>query len=296
MVKNKRLSPGFIGIGLMGKPMVLRLLLAGFEVRVWNRSSEKLADVVSAGAVVSDSPAQLAASTDIIMLCLANTGVVESIAGDAAFIDALDDGKIIVDLSSISPDATRRLAERIHAESGAAWIDAPVSGGVAGAEQGSLVVMAGGDEADLARVKPLLAPLSSRVTHMGPVGAGQTAKLCNQVIVGCNISAIAEAIRLAREAGVDAASLPDALAGGFADSLPFQIFGRRMAEGNELPVSIKMETMLKDLDGALTTGGQLGLDLPLTRSAAELLRVREQCGDGERCISALVNPPPTEPG
>ena len=288
MYKNRHLSVGFMGIGLMGKPMVLRLLLANYEVRVWNRSAAKLAEVTAAGAIPCDSPTTLAAASDVIMLCLANTDAVESVVRNPEFLGALDESKTIVDLSSISPDATREMADGIKTSSGAAWIDAPVSGGVPGAEQGSLVVMAGGDGEALDAVKPLLAALSSRVSHMGPIGAGQTTKLCNQIIVGCNISAIAEAIQLARASGVDAKLLPDALAGGFADSLPLQIFGRRMAIGEESPVSIKIETMHKDLDGAHSAGARTGLELQLTQLAASLLQERMDFGDSERCITSLV--------
>lgn len=291
MYQNRHPRIGFIGIGLMGRPMVLRLLLANYGVRVWNRSPDKVAEVAAAGAVPCASPAELARESDVILLSLANTRAVESVAGDDDFLAALDPGSIVVDLSSISPETTRTLASRAAEASGASWIDAPVSGGVPGAETGDLVIMAGGDPKALERAREVLAPLSKRVTHMGPSGAGQTAKLCNQIIVGCNVTAIGEAFRLARAAGVDAALLPDALAGGFADSLPFRIFGQRMADGVESPVSAKIETMLKDLDGADDAATGLGLDLNLTRAAAALLRARTDQGDAERCITSMVEPP-----
>lgn len=291
MYQNRHPRIGFIGIGLMGRPMVLRLLLANYGVRVWNRSPDKVAEVAAAGAVPCASPAELARESDVILLSLANTRAVESVAGDDEFLAALDSDSIVVDLSSISPETTRTLVSRAAEVSGASWIDAPVSGGVPGAETGDLVIMAGGDPVALERAREVLAPLSKRITHMGPSGAGQTAKLCNQIIVGCNITAIGEAFRLARAAGVDAALLPDALAGGFADSLPFRIFGQRMADGVESPVSAKIETMLKDLDGADTTATGLGLDLDLTRAAAALLRARTDQGDAERCITSMVEPP-----
>ena len=291
MYQNRHPRIGFIGIGLMGRPMVLRLLLANYGVRVWNRSPDKVAEVAAAGAVPCASPAELARESDVILLSLANTRAVESVAGDDDFLAALEPGSIVVDLSSISPETTRTLASRAAEASGASWIDAPVSGGVPGAETGDLVIMAGGDPKALERAREVLAPLSKRVTHMGPSGAGQTAKLCNQIIVGCNVTAIGEAFRLARAAGVDAALLPDALAGGFADSLPFRIFGQRMADGVESPVSAKIETMLKDLDGADDAATGLGLDLNLTRAAAALLRARTDQGDAERCITSMVEPP-----
>ena len=291
MYQNRHPRIGFIGIGLMGRPMVLRLLLANYGVRVWNRSPDKVAEVAAAGAVPCTSPAELARESDVTLLSLANTRAVESVAGDDDFLAALDPGSIVVDLSSISPETTRTLASRAAEASGASWIDAPVSGGVPGAETGDLVIMAGGEPEALERAREVLAPLSKRITHMGPSGAGQTAKLCNQIIVGCNVTAIGEAFRLARAAGVDAALLPDALAGGFADSLPFRIFGQRMADGVESPVSAKIETMLKDLDGADTAATGLGLDLDLTRAAAALLRARTDQGDAERCITSMVEPP-----
>ncbi len=267
--------------------------MTNFEVHIWNRSPHPLPTLTSAGAVACESTAELAGASDIIMLCLANTNAVESVIGQSDFIDSLDAGKIVVDLSSISPDVTRSLAGRIKQASGTPWLDAPVSGGVPGAETGELVIMVGGDAEILERVRPVLSPLSQRITHMGPVGAGQTAKLCNQIIVGCNITAIGEAFRLAREAGVDSTLLPEALQGGFADSLPFQIFGPRMANRRETPVSIKIETMLKDLRGAADTAADLGVHLALTRSAATLLQERINLGDAQRCITSMVEPTTT---
>ncbi|MGB5707372.1 MAG: NAD(P)-dependent oxidoreductase [Arenicellales bacterium] len=288
MYKNKRVKVGFVGIGLMGRPMVLRLLMANYDVNVWNRTQSKLAEVLSAGAIECSSVADVAAQSDVILFCLANANAVEGVATDVDFLEALSPEKLIVDLSSISPGVTAKLADLVHSQSGATWVDAPVSGGVPGAEQGTLVIMAGGDQAAIDTVRPLLAAISNRVTRMGPVGAGQTTKLCNQIIVGCNIAAIAEAIRLAEHTGVDAALLPEALAGGFADSLPFQIFGKRMAAHQESPVSIKIATMLKDLAGAIEASENQGIDVTLTITAADILQSRCDAGDDERCITSLV--------
>lgn len=272
----------------MGRPMALRLLMADYDVYVWNRTQSKLAEVLSAGAIECSSAAEVAAQSDVIFFCLANADVVEAIATGEVFLDALSSEKLIVDLSSISPEVTTTLADLVDSQSGATWIDAPVSGGVSGAEQGTLVIMAGGDPAAIDKVRPLLAAVSKRVTRMGPIGAGQTTKLCNQIIVGCNIAAISESIRLAESAGVDATLLPEALAGGFADSLPFQIFGNRMACHQETPVSIKIETMLKDLVGAINVSKSLGIQVSLTSAAADLLQARCDAGDNERCITSLV--------
>ena len=290
MYKNKRVKLGFIGIGLMGRPMVLRLLMADYEVFVWNRSPDKLKEVVSAGAIPCQSASEVAANANIILLCLADGEVVTHVVSNNQFLDGLSPDKLLVDLSSIPPETTRQTAALVKSSAGAEWIDAPVSGGVPGAEQGTLVIMAGGEESAIERARPVLAAISKRVTRMGPTGAGQTTKLCNQIIVGCNISAIAEAMRLAKASGVDAKLLPDALAGGFADSLPFQIFGKRMAANEETPVSIKITTMLKDLQGALFAAEELGINNPLTSKAAEILQARCDRGEPERCITSLVEP------
>ena len=154
----------------------------------------------------------------------------------------------MVDFSSIHPDAARDIAARLKAANGMGWIDAPVSGGTKGAEEGTLAVMAGGDAADIERVRPYVLAMARRLTHMGPTGAGQTTKLCNQVIVGCAMAVLAEATRLASNAGIDAGKLPEALAGGFADSIPLQLFVPRMVQGIHSPPLGHIATMLKDLD------------------------------------------------
>ena len=264
---------GFIGLGLMGAPMTRRLLAAGFSVSVWNRSAEKCAPLQAAGAQVATSPAELARSVDVVMLCVADTAAVEAVIfgvhGVAAGGSA---GKLLVDFSSILPAATREFAQRLQQGCGMRWIDAPVSGGVPGAEQGTLAIMAGGDHGDIERVRPLLAPLSARCTHLGPVGGGQVAKICNQLIVGLNALAIAEAVALAERAGVDAARLPEALAGGFADSKPLQILAPRMARRRFEPVAWKVRTLLKDLDSAGTLAGECGMQLPLAAFGAQRMR------------------------
>ncbi|MGI9316318.1 MAG: NAD(P)-dependent oxidoreductase, partial [bacterium] len=157
MYKNKRIKLGFIGIGLMGRPMVIRLLMADYEVFAWNRSPEKLKEVVSAGAVPCESACEVAANANIVLLCLADGDAVTHVVTDKPFLDALSPDKILVDLSSIPPDTTLRTSELIEKSTGAKWIDAPVSGGVPGAEQGTLVIMAGGEELAIETVKPVLA-------------------------------------------------------------------------------------------------------------------------------------------
>ena len=199
--QNYRL--GFIGIGLMGKPLTLRLLAAGFSVHVWNRTPQKLAEVAGAGAIACADVAELAQAVDIIILCLADTAAVEQIINQQLPTTGCAD-KLVIDLSSIHPTATQRLAAQVQAEYGMRWVDAPVSGGVPGAEQGSLAIMAGGADADIAVAREVLKPIYRQLTHMGVVSSGQITKICNQMIVSCNVLVIAEMIALAKQAGVDA--------------------------------------------------------------------------------------------
>jgi 3-hydroxyisobutyrate dehydrogenase-like beta-hydroxyacid dehydrogenase len=279
----------FVGIGLMGAPMAGRLLDAGHELALWNRNRDKLAPLVARGARASANPAAAARGAEIVMLCVTDTPAVEEVVfGADGVADRIGRDAILVDFSSIRPDATRRFAERLRAERGAGWIDAPVSGGVPGAEQGTLAIMAGGDAAEIERVRPVMAALSSRFTHMGPNGAGQTTKLCNQMIVGCNLAVIAEAVKLAQDSGVDAARLPDCLKGGFADSLPLQIFGRRMASGQYDPPLAASETMLKDLDTACDLARQTTTPMPMTSLASAIFRLLKAHGHGKEDPAALL--------
>ena len=193
---------GFIGIGLMGLPLCQRLLNAGFPLTVWNRNLDKCRPLCALGARQAASPARLAAETDVIFLCVSDSVAVQQVvSGQEGLLSALGSDQVVIDLSSIDPDVTRDLARQVQAL-GAHWVDAPVSGGVVGAEAGTLVIMAGGDGAIIDRVRPVLAPLSQRVTHMGPSGAGQVTKICNQLIVAANAVLIAEAVALAEKAGV----------------------------------------------------------------------------------------------
>jgi 3-hydroxyisobutyrate dehydrogenase len=221
---------GYLGLGMMGFPMTRRLVNAGYDVTVWNRSSGKATALVEAGAKLAAHPRDVATTASTIFMCLTDAAAVENVVfGPDGLAIAPGAGKLVVDFSSIHPDAARSIAARLKAANGMGWIDAPVSGGTMGAEEGTLAVMAGGDAADIERVRPYVLAMARRLTHMGPVGAGQTTKLCNQVIVGCAMAVLAEATRLAVNAGIDARRLPEALAGGFADSIPLQLFVPRMA-------------------------------------------------------------------
>lgn len=260
---------GFIGIGLMGEPMSHRLIAAGHDVMVWNRSANKCHGLVAVGAKEADSLQQIAEHADVLMVCVSNTESVQDVTKQ--LLPYLKAGQIIVDFSSIAPDATQELSAQV-AEQGASWIDSPVSGGVAGAEAGTLAIMAGGVESDLDSVRPVLNCLGQRVTYMGPSGSGQTTKICNQMIVSCNVLVMAEVLAMAKKAGVDAAKIPEALKGGFADSIPLQLTGSRMAVQDFDEVNWHVKTLLKDLDMANTLAHQTGSAVPMAGLGAELMR------------------------
>lgn len=280
MSESQRL--GFIGLGLMGAPMAERLLGAGHALTVWNRTASKAQKLVSKGAAAGNSPADVAARSDIVFLCLTDTPAVEeTVFGQDGVACGARRDSVLVDFSSIRPDATREMAERLKAKTGTSWIDAPVSGGVPGAEAGTLAIMAGGDEAPFARVEPVVMKMAQRFTLMGPSGSGQTTKLCNQVIVGCTMAVLAEATRLAMNAGVDPARLPDALAGGFADSKPLQLFVPRMVNAQHTPPLGHVKTMLKDLDAVVDLARSCVSSAPFTAMAAEQFRLLSARGGDE---------------
>ena len=289
---------GFIGIGLMGLPMATRLLEAGYKVTVWNRSKDKLKPLLKMGAIQAQSPKEVANNSDIIMLSLADTSVVEAIVFDDdgisfANTDNTDCSnnnkqKIVVDTSSVEPEATRNFAQRLKQKSIISWVDAPVSGGVVGAEQGTLAIMAGGSIDDFEILKPIMRCLSQRFTHMGEVGTGQLTKVCNQMIVSCNALVIAEVIALAKKSGVDAEKISEALLGGFADSKPLQILGPQMATESFEPVKWHVRTLLKDLDTAVKVAESEGNSIPMSKLGSELMRQHAENGYMEKDPTTLI--------
>jgi len=286
---STRPSLGFAGIGLMGLPMCRRLLAAGYPLTVWNRNPAKCAPLVEAGARQVATPAELCEQADVVMLCLADTAVVrEVVFGPAGVAEGAKPGQLLVDFSSLEPTATREMAAQLASKTGMAWLDTPVSGGVVGAEAGSLAIMVGGDAADLDRVRPVLLELGQRVTHMGGVGAGQVTKACNQMIVACNALVIAEVVALAEQAGVDASLIAEALAGGFADSRPLQILAPQMAESRFEPVKWHVRTLLKDLDTAVKFSRETGSATPISGLAAQLMRLHGAQGFLQKDPATLV--------
>ncbi len=284
---NKSYTLGFIGIGLMGKPLTLRLLQAGFKVNVWNRSKKKLQAVTSAGAKAYDSISDLVRASDVIILCLANSSVVESVV-EENILSSGSSEKLLIDLSSIDPETTKKLAKKLFQQCDMHWVDAPISGGTIGAEKGTLAIMAGGQKDDIAIAKTVLKPLYQQLTHMGPVGSGQVTKICNQMIVSCNVMVIAEMIALAQASGVDAEKIPQALTGGFADSKPLQIVGPEMVTKTFQPIKWRVQTLLKDLNMAADLSKQQGNAIPMSGLAAQLMQLHGKNGFLEQDPATLI--------
>lgn len=280
---------GYIGIGLMGRPMALRLLAAGHEVFVWNRSREKLAPVLEKGAKEAKSPADVARQAEIVMMCVTDQKAAQEVLFGVEGIESSNKTNLlVVDFSSIAPASARQFAKRLEAK-GIGLIDAPVSGGVAGAEKGTLAIMAGGKAEHIERVRPVVMHMAQRFTRMGDSGAGQVTKLCNQIIVGSLFPVIAEAVRLAEAAGVDAKMLPEALKGGFADSGPLQIFGARMAARQFEPPLGTNAIMLKDLQNAAAVAKEVGVPLPMASTAADRYKLLIGKGRAEKDPAELVD-------
>jgi len=278
---------GYLGTGLMGLPMAMRLIEAGYPVTVWNRSIEKTAPAVQAGAQLAESPAALARASDVVMCCLTNADAIGAVVFGENGVATVSGPKLLIDFSSMDPDLAQSYAQRLRDANGMGWVDAPVSGGTPAAKSGTLTIMAGGSDTDFAAAEPLMQPLVQRVTHMGPVGAGQMTKLVNQIISGGTMALVAEAVNFARRTGVDATKLTDALAGGFADSKPFQLLAPRMAaEAFEDPLGT-VAMMLKDLDTVATVGEDRAA-LPMTNCARALMRKTGEMGHAEDDISTIV--------
>ena len=286
---NTKPRIGYVGVGLMGAPMILRLLAAGYEVVVWNRTREKILPVLEAGATEAESPANVTSQVDFVFQCLTDAQAVEQVVfGDEGISAAGSEHQVLVDFSSMRPDRTREFSTRLREQCGMGWVDAPVSGGVKGAEEGTLAIMAGGEAADVERVRDAVGQFSARFTLMGPSGAGQVTKLCNQVIAASNLVTIAEAVSLAERSGVDASALPEALAGGFADSIPLQIFGPRFAKRQYEPFLGHVYTMMKDLDTARDLGQEKGAPLPMSSVAVEMLRQIANRGYAEEDFTNVI--------
>lgn len=268
-VHNKKPSIAFLGVGLMGAPMALRLHRAGFLVCVWNRTLAKTLPLQEAGLTVAHTPAQAVRDADIVITMLENGSIVNQVA--ATIIDALKSNALVIDMSSTSQMEALDLHRQISGEKSISQnsaqkscLDAPVSGGVLGAGAGTLAIMVGGDEPAFARAAEIFAVMG-RATHVGGPGAGQVAKLCNQLIVGGTLNIIAEALLLAQAAGADPAAVRDALRGGFAESRILEVHGQRMLERNFMPGG-QVKSQAKDMDNIVRAATDAGLHLPLAES------------------------------
>jgi 3-hydroxyisobutyrate dehydrogenase-like beta-hydroxyacid dehydrogenase len=278
MAATTSVNVAFLGIGLMGSRQAKRLLDAGHSLTVWNRSREKAEALSAFGARVVDTAAEAVADADVVILMLENGRIVTDVLFSQGAAGSLRPGAVLVDMSSIKPAEAQEHAKRL-AERGVHHIDAPVSGGTLGAEQGTLAIMAGGESDIFDRVESILA-IMGRPVHVGPHGAGQLAKLANQIIVGVTIGAVAEALLLAQRGGADPAKVREALRGGFAESRILELHGQRMVE-RDFVTKGRSVTHLKDLDNALDAAERIDLDsLPYTALTADLFRgLIENAGD-----------------
>jgi len=251
----------FLGIGLMGYPMAKRLCEAGHDVQVWNRTLAKAQLLAPFGAQVHTSPEAAVRNADVTITMLDNGTVVGNVLFDLGTAKALPANSLVIDMSSIKPAEARDHAARLS-EVQVDYVDAPVSGGTIGAEQGTLAIMAGGKVANFERALPVFKAFG-RATHVGPTGSGQLAKLANQMIVGITIGAVAEALLLCEKGGADMAKVKQAITGGFADSRILQVHGQRMVDRDFAPRG-KMSVQLKDMRNALSTASEIGFDAPIT--------------------------------
>jgi len=278
---------GFIGLGIMGKPMATNLLKAGYPLVAHNRSREPVRELVSMGAQEAFSPKEVASRSDVIITMLPDTPDVELVAlGENGIIEGIRPGSVYIDMSTISPVATRRIAQEIRAK-GAEMLDAPVSGGQVGAINATLSIMVGGRKEVFERCLPIFQTMGKNIVYMGESGAGQVTKACNQIVVALTIEAVGEALLLAAKAGVDPARVREALLGGFAQSRILDLHGKRILERNFEP-GFKARLHLKDLGIALGTGKAAGVPLPLTAMVHEMFNALVAGGKGELDHSALV--------
>jgi 2-hydroxy-3-oxopropionate reductase len=290
MIRNASSSPtvvGFIGLGIMGAPMARNLLRAGFPLVVWNRTAARADALVEEGARRAASPREVAEQAAITITMLSDTPDVAEVyrAGEGLLVGA-GPGDVLVDMSTIAPRVARELAAEAAAL-GAALLDAPVSGGDVGAQQGALSIMVGGDADALERARPVLETLGTRITHVGASGAGQVVKACNQIVVGLTLEALGEALVLGSKAGVDPRAIVEALGGGLAASRVLEVRGPKLLARDFAP-GFKLDLHTKDLAIVLETARELEMPLPGAALVAELFEAERERGRGEADNSTIV--------
>jgi len=281
---------GFVGLGVMGRPMAGNLLAAGHDVVLFSRTRASVDEVAGGSpdhATAAGSPREVAEQADVVILMLPDSPqVLEVLDGDAGLLAGAREGALVVDMSTISPVVTREIAARC-AERGIGWVDAPVSGGDVGAREATLSIMAGGSDEDFARAEPLFAALGKTIVHVGPVGSGQVVKACNQVVVALTIEAVSEALVLGSKAGVDPATIIEVLSGGLAASKVMEVRGRNFLEHDFTP-GFRIDLHHKDLGIALATAREYGVALPNTAAVDQMLQALRSNGSGDRDHSALL--------
>ena len=277
----------FIGLGTMGAPMALNVLNAGHALTVHNRSREKEAPIVKAGAAPAASPAEAARGAEVVITCVSDTPDVEEIIlGETGVIHGAAPGTIVVDMSTVSPGATRRIAARLG-DKGVHMLDAPVSGGSEGAQKGTLSIMVGGEDADLDKVRPVLEAMGKTITHVGPIGSGQLTKAINQIVVAGTYWGVAEGIALGLKAGLDMGKVVQAVGGGAAGSWAMVNRSGNMIE-NSYPLGFKLRLHRKDLDIALEVARELGVTLPVTAWVEQAETGLIARGHGDEDISVIA--------
>ncbi|MGD1900057.1 MAG: NAD(P)-dependent oxidoreductase [Phormidesmis sp.] len=281
------MNVAFIGLGTMGAPMVLNLLKAGHAVTVFNRTVAKTQAAVAAGATAAESPAVAANAAGIIITCVSDSPDVKAVVlSEDGIINGARPGALLIDMSTISPGVTRSLAEQL-AEKDIAMIDAPVSGGSEGAQKGTLSIMIGGAEADVERARPVLGAMGSTITHVGPIGAGQTTKAINQIIVAGTYWSVAEGMALGLKAGLDMEKVVQAVGNGAAGSWGLTNRSSNMIK-NEYPLGFRVNLHQKDLAIALETARELGLPLPMAAYVEQIENGLIAKGYGDEDISAIA--------
>jgi 2-hydroxy-3-oxopropionate reductase len=279
---------GFIGLGIMGRPMAKNLMDAGYELVLHNRTPEKAEELAKeANATAVGSPREAAEACDIVITMLPDSPDVEAVvAGEGGVLEGIRDGALLVDMSTISPVVTEELSEKVR-EKGASMLDAPVSGGDVGAIEGALSIMVGGSEEDFERARPLFDVMGKVATHVGPIGAGQVVKACNQIVVALTIEAVSEALVLGSKGGVAPEKLVEALSGGLAGSAVMEAKKEKFFS-HDFDPGFRIELHHKDLGIALTAGREYGVALPVTAIVDQMLEASKARGRGDRDHSALL--------
>lgn len=278
---------GFIGLGIMGQPMCLNLLKAGFPLTVYNRTPARMQPVVQAGAAAASSAKQVAEHSDIVITMVTDTPDVEQVLfGNDGVLQGLKANSVVIDMSTISPSATQRMAEQIKAK-GSQMLDAPVSGGDVGAKAGTLAIMVGGEAQTLARCRPVLEAMGKTITHVGGHGMGQTVKLCNQILVSVTNLAVCEAVRFAQQSGVDPQVMIEAVKNGAAGSWQLSNLGPRMAAQDFAP-GFMIDLQQKDLRLALQSAFEMHLPSPALSLVHQLFSGCQARGEGREGTQALI--------